>query len=153
MLALGLAIAGLSGGCGGDDETVVSAPPPQGAATAEIRRVVALANTSFAEGDYARTCRVYTAAAKLEVARSSNTDSCEAAQRLAARRVRATTSATQFDALTAYVPEDVVVDGDSAVASYGPLPSVLEDVPGLNGGRSLDLERIAGEWRIAGLPR
>lgn len=46
-----------------------------------------------------------------------------------------------------------MVDGDSAVASYGPLPSVLEDVPGLNGGRSLDVERIAGEWRIAGLPR
>ncbi len=151
-LALGIALAGLAGGCGGDD-TVVSAPPPQGAATAEIRRVVALANTTFGEGDYARTCSLYTAAAKLEVARSADTESCEQAQELAARRARATTSETQFAALTAYVPEDVVVDGDSAVASYGPLPSVLEDVPGLNGGRSLDVERIAGEWRIAGLPR
>lgn len=151
-LALGIAIAGLAGGCGGGDETVVGPPQPEGAA-AEIRRVVGLANTTFAEGDYTRTCSLYSAAAKLEVARSANTDSCEEAQQLAAKQVRATTSDIQFDALTAYVPEDVVVDGDSAVASYGPLPGVLGDVPGLNGGRTLEMERIAGEWRIAGLPR
>lgn len=151
---LGVALA--SGCGGGSDAKRGPAQPAQSdaAAGAEIRQVVDDANSSFAEGEYERTCSYYTAPMQRLMTSTIGGSNCAAAQKLAADQLRGTVSKAQFDAITAYGIATVDLDkrGRFAVAHYGALPKLLAHVQGLTSHASLRMQRIAGHWLIASLP-
>jgi hypothetical protein len=143
---LGVAGGAVASGCGDDGGDV----RPESAASTEIRRAVNLANSAFAKGEYKRSCSFYTPSMQRKIAGTFDAASCERAQASAAGELRASVSPAQFRALTTYGIESVDVNGNSALAHYGPLPAVLEDL--LKPRAALRMKRIDGRWLIASLP-
>ena len=153
---LGVALASGCGGGDGSGATSGLALPAQSAraAAAEIRQVVDGANSSFAEGEYRRTCSYYTAPMQRLLTSTIGGADCPASQKRAADQLRDSVSRAQFDAITSYgiASADVDKHGRFAVAHYGELPRLLAEVPGLTSRASLRMQRIGGRWLIASLP-
>jgi hypothetical protein len=153
---LGVALASGCGGGGGKPGAASPAQPAQSAtaAAAEIRQVVDRANSTFAKGEYKRTCSYYTAPMQRLMTSTIGAANCAAAQKRAAARLRASVSRAQFDAIARYGIATVAVDrhGRFAAAHYGELPALLAGVPGLTSRATLRMQRIRGHWLIASLP-
>jgi hypothetical protein len=154
-VVIGVALGAVGSGCGDSAKTQSphqASAQSDRAASAEIRRVVDEANSTFAKGDYKRSCSFYTPTMQREIARMLGAATCERAQMSAAHQLRQLVSAAQFRALTTYGIESVAVHGNSASARYGRLPRVLADVPGLKTRALLRMKRIHRRWLIASLP-
>lgn len=161
---LGLAAGGvIAGGCGDSADTPTPAPAaaqttdpsasnPSASASAQIRRVVDRSNSTFAAGQYKRTCSYYTTSMQRKTAGLVGAATCEQGWASSAGQLRASLSAAQFRAMTTYGIESVEVDGNSARAHYGPLPAVLAGIPGMKSRATLRMKRIDGHWLIASLP-
>lgn len=147
VAAMVAAVVGIAAvGCAGGGDADASA-------TADIKAAVDGANRTFADGDYERTCSYYTPAMRRQITTLAGARTCADAQRRTARTLRAVITPAQFDAITRYGISTVAVNGDAAMARYGPLPELLEDVPGLQGRLALRMARRDGAWLIASLPR
>lgn len=163
---LGLATGGvIAGGCGDRADTstytptpaaaqttAAPAPKPSASASAQIRRVVDRANSTFAAGQYKRTCSYYTTSMQRKTADQVGAATCEQGWATTAQQLRASVSAAQFRAMTTYGIKSVDVDGKTARAHYGPLPAVLANIPGMKSRATLRMKRIDGHWLIASLP-
>lgn len=161
---LGLAAGGvIAGGCGDSADTPMPAPAaaqttdapaanPSASASAQIRRVVARSSSTFAAGQYKRTCSYYTTSLQRKTAGLVGAATCERGWARTAEQLRTSVSAAQFRAMTTYGIESVEVAGNTARAHYGPLPAVLADIPGMTSRATLRMKRVDGRWLIAGLP-
>ena len=161
---LGLAAGGvIVGGCGDSADAPTPAPAPapvtaapaskpSASASAQIRRVVDRANSTFAAGQYKRTCSYYTTSMQRKTADQVGAATCEQGWATTAQQLRASVSAAQFRAMTTYGIKSVEVDGNTARARYGPLPAVLANIPGMKSRATLRMKRIDGHWLIASLP-
>ena len=161
---LGLAAGGvIAGGCGDSADTPPPAPAaaqttdasasnPSASASAQIRRVVDRSSSTFAAGQYKRTCSYYTTSMQRKTADMVGAATCEQGWATTAQHLRASVSAAQFRAMTTYGIASVEVDGNSARAHYGPLPAVLAGIPGMKSRATLRMKRIDGHWLIASLP-
>jgi hypothetical protein len=139
---------GGGGGGGGGDAPSPAAGTPE----AQIRQTVDQANSTFADGEYKRSCTFYTTAMQREIVQMLDAPNCEVAQRRAAKLLRTGVSARQFRTLTSYGIASADVHADTAVARYGALPRVLAGVPGLKTRARLRMRRVGGHWLIASLP-
>jgi hypothetical protein len=160
---LGLAAGGvIAGGCGDSADTPTPAPAAaqttapasksSASASAQIRRVVDRSNSTFAAGQYKRTCNYYTTSMQRETADLVGAATCEQGWASTAQQLRASVSAAQFRAMTTYGIESVEVDGNTARAHYGPLPAVLANIPGMKSRATMRMKRIDGHWLIASPP-
>lgn len=161
---LGLAAGSvIAGGCGDSADTPTPAPAavqttaapasnPRASAAAQIRRVVDRSNSTFAAGQYKRTCSYYTTSMQRKTADLVGAATCEQGWARTAEQLRTSVSAAQFRAMTTYGIESVDVNGNSARAHYGPLPAVLAGIPGMKSRATLRMKRIDGHWLIASLP-
>ncbi|MCA1682603.1 MAG: hypothetical protein LC685_01160 [Actinobacteria bacterium] len=145
-LAAGVLGSGCGKGGGGGEKPVPSTP------AAQIRQAVDQANSTFAGGEYKRSCTFYTAAMQRKIVRMLDAPDCETAQERAAKLLRQGVSARQFRTLTTYGIVSADVHGATAIAHYGALPQVLHGIPGLKTRARLRMKRVRGRWLIASLP-
>jgi hypothetical protein len=147
-----LLVVALAGGCGDDADTSTSEARGSAAQEDAIRAVVDEANSSFAEGDYARTCRQYTRRAQRAVIASTSAETCTQAWQRVASVMRESMTDAQFKATTEYGVETVRIQGDSATAVYGDPPPEIRDLAGIEAGEQIGLRLVDGVWRIDSLP-
>lgn len=147
QLPLILALAAFAlAGCGDSD----SSPSGDEAAVLEA---VEQSNVTFARGDYAATCSHYTDRLTREMVAAAGAKGCEDLWEQTAAGMRASLTDAQFDAATGYHATSAKVDGDRATATYPDPPAAIADTPGIAGaGRTVELRREGGRWRIDALP-
>lgn len=119
----------------------------------ELVAVVDAANTSFAEGDYRRTCSYYTARVRRQIVRDTNARSCADAWRITAASLAGTLTRAQQDALTSYGidPASASISGTTAEARFEPVPEALRrvlDAPPA----PLRFRRVGRDWKIDSVP-
>lgn len=145
-----LSIGVLAGGCGNDSDE----PGGRGNTAQEqaVRALVDEANSSFADGDYARTCRQYTERAQRYVMATTAATTCEQAWERTAALMAKTMTPAQIRATTEYGVEAVRIDGETAIATYGEPPPAIRDLPPSQEGTTIRVVRVDGTWQIDSFP-
>lgn len=130
-------------GCGGSDPQVKA-----------IRATLIGANDAGFNGDFDRECSYYTPDVQrhfISVARRlRHVRNCSSAARLMHQQVVTVLTAKQQQEMRDFMPSRIEVQGDTATATYGDLPTFLRYVPGIQqANKSLQLVRSNGRWLIA----
>jgi hypothetical protein len=144
MAALAFVALSLATGCGGGG----AAP----ARPAEVRAVIAASNEAFFAGQWAKNCGYYTADARSEIVDSvpEPARNCADAWRKLHSFLDQRLSPEQLDAIRAFLPAKIEIDGDHATATFGkPPPSFPPQVP--VEGATIELVRDNGRWLIDSL--
>ena len=115
-------------------------------------RTVELANTSFGEGDFERTCSYYSAEIQRQLALDAEVKTCPEAWAAIDAGLRRTLSPSEFDDLIGYNAESADVEGDTATARYGEPPESIGDRLELRNGAIAELRRDGEAWVVTGLP-
>jgi len=118
---------------------------------AAVLEAVRQSNVTFARGDYAATCALYTERLTAEMVAAAGAGDCESLWRGTAEQMRATMSRAQVDAMTGWSPTSAKVDGDTATATYGEPPAAIAGLAAA--GQSVALRKVDGRWRIDRLPQ
>jgi hypothetical protein len=143
MAVLACALVAAVAGCG-------ESPTDPGAAR-EVRSVIAASNDAFFAGDWRRTCGFYTADAQVNIVSTVPVpaDNCPEAWRKLSGFLKERLSAAQLEAVRAFLPKKVEIDGDHATATFGKPPPNFPNLPAE--GATLELVRENGRWLIDSL--
>lgn len=138
LCAVALALAGCGGGGGPSEEE-----------KQEVLQVLDDANRAFAAGDFERTCSYYTPDVRKQLISLYGTRTCAQAWERIDQLTRKLVTPAEFDAITSYAPDEAIISGDAARATYGPPPPGAPRNVGPSEGSTIELRRPDDRWLIA----